>query len=309
MAPTPVGIEGHEAVKATLRRLRAGSLLFAGPPSVGRRRMAAWYAAWCNCEAPGEEPCGACDSCRAAAQGAHPDLLEKGPSGTTRGGRERHRQQVTIDQLVPRSFPGADPEPLSRFLEARPRHRRRVGVVDAAETLTPGAANAFLKMLEEPPAWATVVLIAPSPQALLPTLASRCVPLRFGAAEVGAFEDLAPHPAYRAGRYGALLRDRQDPEGHAELREAAEAWIDALDAPLAKALTAAEALESAWAERRAQAPGDLLRELLRERDPGRYREALDALDATERALETFVKPKLAFYRLTLRLRAAGVRRA
>lgn len=299
-----VEVVGHEEVRALLRSLSASSLLFVGPDAVGRRRVAAWYAAWRNCERPGDEPCGRCASCVAAARGEHPDLFVKEPSRRTAAGQARPTPQMTIDRLVPRRGPDKDPEPLSRWLEQRPRFRRRVGVIDHAETLNASAANAFLKMLEQPPSWASIVLIAPSPSAVLPTLASRCTPVRFGAAPAEGYADLEPHPALRAGRLGALRRTRQDPQGHEALLEAAEAWAASLDGDLAGALEAADALQGAWAAHPEAEPGDLVRELLRRRAPRRYAAALDALDDAERAMAAHATPTLALQVLTLRMRAA-----
>lgn len=55
---------------------------------------------------------------------------------------------------------------------------RRVVIVDSADDMNPQAANALLKMLEEPPARATLLLISHQPSALLPTIRSRCRVLR-----------------------------------------------------------------------------------------------------------------------------------
>lgn len=297
-------VRGHEEVKRVLRSLDAASLLFVGPSSVGRRRVAGWYAAWRNCAQPGQEPCGRCESCRAAARGDHPDLLVKAPARTTTSGRANMRPEITIDRLVPRPGPHADPEPLSRWLETRPRYARRVGVVDGADAVNRSAGNAFLKLLEEPPSWATVILIAPSPGAVLPTLASRCTPVRFGAAPVDGFEDLAPHPALRTGQVGALLRAREDPTAHRDLQAAAEAWVEALDGELDGALAAAANLGEAAAARGDALAGDLLRELLRARTPRLYPVALDALDEAEAALAAYARPATVWALLTLRLRAA-----
>ena len=75
---------------------------------------------------------------------------------------------------------------------------RRVVIVDAADDMNPQAANALLKMLEEPPARATLLLISHQPSALLPTIRSRCRVLRLGTL---ATEDMAQ----------ALAQAGQDP--------------------------------------------------------------------------------------------------
>lgn len=298
-----VTVVGHEGARALLREVRAHSLLFVGAPSVGRLPTARWFAAWLNCAADGPEPCGRCESCRTMSEDRHPDLMVKRPGATTREGRAARRPVLRIDQMVPRTGPRADPEPLSRWLEGRPRYRRRVGVVDDAHTLNVQAANAFLKMLEEPPSWATIVLIAPSPASVLPTLASRCVPVRFTAAPTAGFEDLAPHPALRAGQRGRLLRAREEPEADEAVQEAVRAWVAALDGPLGPALAAAGDLVKVWTDHPDEVPAERLLEHVRRDAPHRYRAALEAVHEAEEALRAYVSPAVVGPALTLRVRS------
>lgn len=302
---------GHDAALSELRRLyrQVGphTLLIAGPEGVGRRPVARWLAAYLNCQAPEAEarPCGTCSSCRALAQGEHPDVREVGAAGTTRSGRSRRRREITIDRLVPR--PQGDPDPLGPWLERRPRFRRRVGVIDHAESLTAGAANAFLKMLEEPPRWALVVLIASGPDALLPTVASRCAVVRLGAVDVGACAELEPHPALRLGLPGPLERARADMDAFVASRDAVETVMRSLDGDLLAALDAAAELagssEAAASDEAASSPLMLLRERLRGLPPARYASAVDALERCEAALAAYANAQLAFTTLLLDLRA------
>ena len=301
--PGTTDLVGHASVRALLRKVPARTVAFVGPPSVGRRATALWWARWLTCEAPGDDACGSCASCRACDAGTHPDVLVKAPPATTASGRRARRPRLRIDQLVPRSAPTADPEPVSRWLEQRPRHGRRIAIVDDADTLGEEAANAFLKTLEEPPSWATIVLIARSPGALLPTIASRCLIVRFGAAPVDDFADLAPHPALRTGQRGRLIAVREDPEAAAEVRDAVARWVASLDGPLDEALAASDALAEVWQDRVASAPGDVLLEHLRRDAPGRYPAALDAVRDADEALAAYVAPRLVVHALTLRLRA------
>lgn len=306
----PTALRGHDRALASLARLYRQdgphTLLIAGPEGVGRRRVARWLAAHLNCLAsdPQARPCGACDSCLALERGDHPDVREVGPAGTTRAGRSRRRRDLTIDQLVPR--PQGDADPLGPWLERRPRFRRRVGIIDHAESLTAGAANAFLKMLEEPPPWAVVVLIATGPDALLPTVASRCAAVRLGAVDVSGYAELAPHPALRLGLPGPLERARADMEAFAARRDAASAFMGALGGELADALDAADALAKlaeGVADDAFASPLTLLREQLRTLPPARYAAALDAIERCERALAAYAGAPLAFATLTLELRA------
>uniref|UniRef100_UPI000E0DBED3 DNA polymerase III subunit delta' n=1 Tax=Alkalilacustris brevis TaxID=2026338 RepID=UPI000E0DBED3 len=65
---------------------------------------------------------------------------------------------------------------------------RRVVIVDAADEMNPNAANALLKLLEEPPAGATLLLVCHQPARLLPTIRSRCRELRLGTLDPAAME-------------------------------------------------------------------------------------------------------------------------
>ncbi len=287
--------------------VRAGgphTVLLAGPDGVGRRPVARWLAAALNCQAPdvAARPCGACPSCRALAGGDHPDVREVAPSLTTRSGRQRRQLEITIDQLVRR--PNADPDPLGPWLERRPRYARRVGIIDHAEALNASAANAFLKMLEEPPAWAVIVLIATGPDALLPTVASRCATVRLGAVDVASFTGLERHPAYRLGLPGPLARAREEGAAYHDVQEDVDRLIDALGGGLQEALEAADAVAKRLDRTDVAAPLTLLREALRGLSAPAYAATLDAVERCERALEAYANPGLALTTLTLDLRAA-----
>lgn len=297
-----LAVHGHERVREALRATTAHTLLFVGPEGVGRRAVARWYAALRNCAADGAEPCGRCESCRLFEGDGHPDHREVSPKATTRTGRAKRRPEIVIDQLVPRKH--GDPDPLSRWLEARPAFRRRVGVIDHAETLNAAAANAFLKMLEEPPGWATIVLVAPSPQAVLPTIASRSAVLRFGAVDTRAYEELAGHPGHRLGRIGELERARREPDAFRARLDAVGGYLAALPGSLEEALEAADALEKAWSAERDEQVADLLRERLRVLPGPLYAEAAEGLERCEEALAAYASPTVALQVLTLELRAA-----
>jgi DNA polymerase-3 subunit delta' len=291
---------GHERELETLRALRASSLLLVGPEGVGRRRAARWLAAWLNCQGEeGERPCGECDSCRRFATG-HPDYREVSARETTTTGRRSPRPEIRIGQLVPRA---GEEEPLSRWLKQRPAFRRRVGVIDGADRLTAAAANSFLKVLEEPPSYATVVLIAPSTRAVLPTIASRCAVVRFGAVDTGSL-GLPGHPAHRLGRPGPLLTPAPDvSEALAEV----EAFAGAVDGSLKGALAAADSLAARWQT----AGGSDLAELLRERFRGLPAQARlhadDLVLAAEEAIAGYSPATLALRVLMLELRAHPAR--
>ncbi|MEX2542543.1 MAG: hypothetical protein WD314_12075 [Trueperaceae bacterium] len=236
---TILAVRGHEQALRNLRESSSSSLLLVGPEGVGRRRAARWLAAVLNCRAEAaERPCGGCDSCLRFETG-HPDYREVAARATTSTGRRDPKPEIRIGQLVPR--PGED-DPLSRWLEQRPAFRRRVGVIDGADRLTAAAANSFLKILEEPPSYATIVLIAPSTRAVLPTIASRCAVVRFGAVDTSGL-GLPGHPAHRLGRPGPLMQPAVD---FAETLAEVDAFARALGGSLEEAITAADALATHW---------------------------------------------------------------
>ncbi len=106
---------------------------------------------------------------RRIAAGAEPGLkaITRTPNPTT----DRMRDQIVVDDI--RSLAGF-------FQLSATDGGRRVVIVDAADDLNTSAANALLKMLEEPPERATLLLISHRPSGLLPTIRSRCRTLRLG---------------------------------------------------------------------------------------------------------------------------------
>lgn len=312
IAPPDGQAAAAQVLRALLTREASAprTLLFAGPDGVGRRALARWYASLRDCEARLDDPCGRCRACRDHLPGpdgeSHPeDYREIGPATTTRDGKTARRPNLRIDQLVPRERGDADP--LGPWLQRPPRFRHRVGVIDHAEALTDEAANAFLKTLEEPPAHATVVLVAAGPDALLPTVASRCTTVRLlpAAAPADVRERLAPHPALRLGRPGAWRAALARPETTDERRGAVGRFLDALGGDLADAFAAADALAETWPVGDDEVPG-LLREAWRALGPEAYLAGDAAVDALERAWGAYAHRDLALRAWVLRLRGAGV---
>jgi len=142
------------------------SLIFAGPDGIGKRLVAVAIAQALNCTArkkPPDDACGVCAACTRIARGVHPDVLivEPGESGSIKIDQVRE----IIERAGYRPFEG----------------RRRVVIIDEADTLVAAAQNALLKTLEEPPPSSIFILITSRPDALLPTVKSRCPRLRFRA--------------------------------------------------------------------------------------------------------------------------------
>lgn len=154
-----------QAVSILKRAIETGrlphALLFAGPKGVGRCLTAITVAKALNClgEVAGD-CCDRCPACTKIGKGTHPDVHLMTPEGAT----------LKVDQI----------RNLAREAALRPYEgRRKVFILDEAETMTEQAQNALLKTLEEPPGATLLILIAPEATALLPPIASRCSQLRF----------------------------------------------------------------------------------------------------------------------------------
>ena len=218
---------GQEALLRRLAGAVAGgrlpqSLLLHGPEGVGKRALALWLARALQCEAaeagqPVDVPCEACRGCRMAARLEHPDIhihfpLPRPKRAPSRAKlreaieAQRHKRLALLREDV-HARPDADAvtglyvaavENIREQASRRPSMAERsVFVVEDAERMVPQsanpeAANAFLKLLEEPPSFAWIVLTSSRPDALLPTIRSRTVPLR-----------VAPLPTARVATYVA----------------------------------------------------------------------------------------------------------
>lgn len=214
---------GHHAIRARLAAAAAdgrlpASLLFTGARGVGKQRLALWLGQLLLCErALAErlpEPCGGCPHCRYALRGAHPDLhwyfplkLEKGtnaePEHVAADFGEAIRARMEAEGVWSASDGSVGinlPTAKAMVLRAAMRPslaRRAVFVVGDAERMavqeaSKEAANAFLKLLEEPPPGTTLLLTSSEPGLLLPTIKSRVVTVRvprLPAADVEAFLD------------------------------------------------------------------------------------------------------------------------
>ena len=222
LQPAALPYVGNAAARRfLLGTWRAGRLahayLFVGPRHVGRRTLALWLARLVNCDqakspnqvAPLEPdssaptaagPCDRCSACRRIMHGNYPDVMVVEPEIDEFGEVKRG---VLIEQIR---------EVVERRAPLRPYEgRTKVFVIRGADTMTPQAANAFLKTLEEPPADTLFVLTAADQARLLPTIVSRCqtvtlrpVPARTLAAALAAWEDWSDRDAESAELYARL---------------------------------------------------------------------------------------------------------
>ncbi len=200
-------VVGHEDVRASLARAHRAqglpaALLLHGLRGIGKQRLALWAGQLMLCEAPQDTgPCGGCRSCRTAVGLEHPDLhwyfplpRPKGVAGdrladALESARNEALAEMRVDPL--RASEGDELrglylgliQGLRRKAQLRPsRGSVQVFVIADAEYLvpqeaSPEAANALLKLLEEPPSGTRFILTSSEPGRLLATIRSRAVPL------------------------------------------------------------------------------------------------------------------------------------
>ncbi len=164
------------------------ALLFAGPDGTGKVAAALEMVRTLHCEGGAEGACDACGSCRKTGALNHPDLSLLFPrsSRTSEDAERGILQEVMQD---PYGYPLPEPTTTLSIDRIRDLQKRfaygtfegawRTAVILHADHMRDQAANALLKTLEEPPDGSLLILIAPSSDALLPTLVSRCQVLRF----------------------------------------------------------------------------------------------------------------------------------
>lgn len=259
-------MRGHETIRRALLRARRREavpavLLVHGVPGVGKQRLALWLGQALLCSRVDEEgPCGECKDCRLAISLEHPDLHWFFPLPRPSGSRSPDRlaealEEARADALAERRSTGLwSPHSeevrglylaVARTLRRKARQKpvmsaRQLFVVGEAQELvpqasSPEAANALLKLLEEPPDGTHFVLTSSQPGRLLPTVRSRSFPLHLAPLphdEVRAFleeeVDAGPEEADKAahlsqgaiGRALDFLPDDGDPGPLEVLREA-----------------------------------------------------------------------------------------
>ena len=200
---------GNDSVKTVLRRLLIqkrvpNALLFAGADGVGKRQFALQLAKAFVCQNPKTaEACDVCSNCRRASNftfpkaddrdafkklifSEHPDIGLVIP----------YHKNILVDAI--------------RELETEANFRpfeatARFFIIDEADKMNDAASNALLKTLEEPPAASYIFLVSSRPDALLPTIRSRCQTLRFAPIETKEIENYLSKDEKLAPADAALL--------------------------------------------------------------------------------------------------------
>ena len=295
-------LHGHDSTRRRLddairRGALPGSLLLQGPRGVGKQRIALWLGQRLVCSGPEPRPCGSCQHCRYALAGTHPDIhwyfprprlkdADPSPEDVEDDFREAVGERTKTGVYLP-------PPPEDAILIATIRAMahsasllpalaaRSVYVLGDADRLvvredSEFAAGAFLKLLEEPPPRATIVLTSSEPGALIPTIRSRVVAVRVPPLAPDAVNGLLAEPAIReglaaAGVAASLDEQRRLAAGAPGALLARSEWADAL-------LRARALLDAAGAgDRRGQMRAALAQGSAKAR--GAFSTSLDALTA------------------------------
>lgn len=131
-----------------------------GEKGSGKKFLADIFAAALQCEEKGTTPCGKCTSCRQAEGKNHPDIIRITHEKPNTISVDDIRQQLCGDIMI-KPYKGP----------------YKIYIVDEAEKLNVQAQNALLKTIEEPPAYAVILLLTTNAESFLPTILSRCVTL------------------------------------------------------------------------------------------------------------------------------------
>ena len=158
-------IIGQEQIKehlqnAIMTKKISHAYIINGEKSSGKEFIAKVFAMTLQCETGGENPCQECHSCKQALSDNQPDIIRVMHEKPNTISVDDIRAQVNNDVAIkPYSSP------------------YKVYIINEAEKMTTQAQNAILKTLEEPPAYAVIILLTTNVNALLSTILSRCVVL------------------------------------------------------------------------------------------------------------------------------------
>ena len=181
-------VVGQEAITTTLKNaIKSGQLaqafLFCGPRGVGKTTCARILARTINCFNPSEtmEACGNCESCESFKNNASYNIYELDAASNSGVDHVRHLiEQVRVPPQV---------------------GKYKIYIIDEVHMMSSQAFNAFLKTLEEPPAYAKFILATTEKHKILPTILSRCQIFDFKRIKI---EDIANHLAKIAEKEGIV---------------------------------------------------------------------------------------------------------
>ena len=156
----------HEQIKEHFQNAAAigkvsHAYILSGEAGMGKKTLANAFAMTLLCEEEGKEPCMHCHACKQVLSGNHPDLIYVTHEKPVSMGVDDIREQIN-DTIMVRPYSS----------------QYKIYIVDEAQKMTVQAQNALLKTIEEPPAYAVIMLLTTNPDAFLQTILSRCVQLK-----------------------------------------------------------------------------------------------------------------------------------
>ncbi len=185
--------------------------LFQGPKGVGKHSAAELCARAVNCTGESTKPCNACASCLQFLSGNSTRLISVSPE----------KSAIRVDAV----------REIIEKINLRPASGKLCVIIDDAHLMNENAQNALLKTLEECPDYCVFFLITDKPDALLPTIRSRCSRYRFAPlgdndvaeilAEMGVDTDTAESVAPEAGGSAGKAYESANDENYSELRRRA----------------------------------------------------------------------------------------
>ena len=170
-------ILGHEPIKehffnAVLTGNISHAYILSGETGMGKKSLANAFALALLCEKGQADPCRQCHACKQVMSGNHPDLIYVTHEKPASIGVDDVRRQIN-DTIQVKPYSSA----------------HKIYIVDEAEKMTVQAQNALLKTIEEPPAYAVILLLTTNAEAFLPTILSRCVQLKLKPLKDGEVKD------------------------------------------------------------------------------------------------------------------------
>ncbi len=160
-------IIGHDVIKSYFKKVLekkniSHSYIFEGQVGVGRKLMANALAKNLLCNTPiDNQSCNKCELCHQFDIGNHPDIIRV----------EKDTQITKIDTIRTKIIQELNIKPY--------QSNYKIVIINEAETLAVDSQNALLKSIEEPPAYAIIILVTNNMDKLLPTIKSRCIHIRF----------------------------------------------------------------------------------------------------------------------------------
>ena len=193
-------IARDEKLQQLMRSAQAGrivhALLFSGPRGSGKKTMADLFARAVLCQGSGDRPCDVCPACKKCLNDAHPDVHVVAPE----------KNIIKVDQI--RGL-------IEKLSLSAYEGGKKIAIICRADSMNESAQNALLKTLENPMGDVLFMLLTDSPGALLPTVVSRCLQLRFRSLEIDECAEVLRRRGMDAQRAGLLSALSQGSVGRA----------------------------------------------------------------------------------------------